>query len=325
MRLAGHNVFSDESTAYQQSLMPAFRDYAHHPIVVYTKELATTRGIGFDSPMWLAIHLEKIDGQFHFFAGSSFWEIDERWTPEIAERYLELLNDFYIDTDFSAFFEENVPYFEAHSQRLRDELWGKINLDWFYQFGLSHDDIRITIRPSGSHGGFGPTLLNSVSYAILPQNDDYGSFLSFAVHEFAHTFANLIAEVWYEENKAFRSLSKRSVDTRRMPWYGKSTTMAKEYVTRAYTILYLVENHNENPLPLLIKELYNGFRYIENVYVMITEHEPMITPFMRFSVMISRSTWHIAIVAGGIVVVGGAGVLIGNRFRKKRDLANKGQ
>ena len=272
MRLAGHDVFSDENTPYQRSLMPAFGDYANHPVVEYTRNLTSSRGIGHDAPMWLAIHLQKINGQFQFYYGSNFWEDDKRWTPELAKKFLELLNNFYVDSDFSTFFEENIPYFETLSRLLYDELWDKINFDWFYQFGFSYDDIRIAIWPSGTGSGFGPTLLNRVNYAILPQTDDYSHFLSFAIHEFAHSFANPIAEAWHEENEEFRSLCESSVDMHLMPWYGKSIIIAGEYVTRAYTIQYLVENHNENLLPLLFKEINNGFRYIETVYAMVTDY-----------------------------------------------------
>jgi hypothetical protein len=303
MRLAGQgNVFSQENTPYQRSLTYTFSEFDNHPVVEYT----ITQGIVYtvDAPMLFAVHLEKSRGAFQFVYGSNFWEDDNIWTAENAEKFLELLNDFYVASDFGGFFESNIPYFQELSQRLYNELASQMNFDWFYQFGFGQEDLRISIRPSGSFGGFGPTLLNTVSYAILPFRDYYGGFnsLSFAAHEFAHSFANPIAELWYEENEEFRLFSQISVNHRRMPvWYNQSITVAREYVTRAYTILYLVENHNHDPLPLLLLDYNLGFTNIEYVYAMITEHEPMITFPIRIYAMITRNWMLIAILTGSVV------------------------
>ena len=323
MRLAGHYIFSDDFTEYQRSLEPAFREFTNHPMIEYTREITRTRGIGYDAPILLAIHLEKSDNQFQFIYGSRFWEIDNRWTPEIAKEFLLLLNDFYVDSGFGDFFEAHIPYFNEHSQRFYDELLGQINFGWFYQFGFNRDNMRITIRPSGTRGGFGPTLLDTVNYAVLPQTDCYGDFLSFAIHEFAHSFANPIAEEWYEENTEFRELSERSVDMRRMPWYGQSITMAREYVTRAYTILYLVENHGAPLLPLLLDEFHGGFPYIETVYAMITEHEPMISPIVRFFVRLTRNFGLAYAFIGSAVLTGSIVFLAQKVVLKYRNRNNR--
>ena len=278
MRLADNSwVFSGEFTDYQRSLLPAFEKFAEHPVVEYARYLRSSAGTGFDAPMWLALYIEKVDDQFQLKEDAAFWYQDPRWTSETAKTFIELMNDFYIESNFAVFFEEHITYFEEHTKRLLDELWGKINFDWFYQFGFSPENLRITIYPSGSQGGFGPTV-RGISYAVLPITAYYGDWLEFAVHEFVHSFANPIAEAWYEEDEEFRRMSYDSVDLVRMPFYGNSIIMAKEYVTRAYTILYMIENHDANLFQLLLAEIVGGFPYIETVFAMITEHEPFITP-----------------------------------------------
>lgn len=320
-----HWVFSDEDTEYQRSLEPAFREFADHPIMEHTRELTRTRGIGFDAPMTFAIHLEKVDEQFQFVYGARIWEIDDRWTPEIVSEYLILLNDFYTVSNFNAFFVENTPYFEWHSQRLHDELMGKINFEWFYQFGFKPDTMRTIIRPSGTGGHFGPTFLDYINYAIIAQRtppSDYGDLLSITVHEFAHSFANPIAEAWYEENEEFRNLMRNAESTvvRYHPFYGHSLTVAREYVTRAYEILYLIENHDNDLLSLLIEQYRIGFRNIETVYAMITEHEPMITWNIRLTAWFSRNILYISVVGGGMIfgAIVGVGVVSVQKKRKAK-------
>ena len=279
MRLAGDmsEVFNQEFTEYQRSLMLTFGEFADHPAVEHTRHLIYSRGIGFDAPMWLALYMERVDDGFRLKEDAAFWYEDERWTQEIAEEFIPLINDFYIDSNFGEFFDANIPYFEEHTQRLIDELLIKINFDWFCQFGFSRDELRVTIYPSGSQGGFGPTI-RGINYAVLPVTEYYGDFLAFVIHEFAHSFANPIADAWYEENEDFRRMSDDSVDLVRMWWYGTGLIMAREYVTRAYEILYLVENHDENILFLLLEQAAGGFPYIETVFAMITDHDLLLTP-----------------------------------------------
>ena len=302
-----HWVFSDEDTDYQRSLEPTFREFASHPIIERTRELTQTRGISFDAPMTFAIHLEKVNGQFQFVDDARIWELDDRWTPEIANEYLVLLNDFYVVSNFNSFFVENTPYFERHSQRLHDELMGKINFDWFYQFGFEPDTMRTIIRPSGTRGHFGPTFLGTINYAIISQRalpDDYGDLLQITIHEFAHSFANPIAEAWYEEDEVFRNLMRNAESTvvRSHPFYANSMIVAREYVTRAFEILYLIENHDEDLLSLLLEQYNIGFRNIETVYAMITEHEPTITWNIRLIAWFSRNIIVLAGFGGGIVL-----------------------
>jgi len=320
-----HWVFSDEDTDYQRSLEPAFRDFADHPIMERTRDLTRTRGIGFDAPIIFAIHLEKADGLFQFVYGARVWELDTRWTPEIANEYLMLLNDFYIVSSFNAFFEENTAYFEWHSQRLHDELMGKINFGWFYQFGFNPASMRTIIRPSGTRGHFGPTFLDTINYAVIGQRtypQNYGDLLPTTVHEFAHSFANPIAEAWYEEDENFRNLmeSAASTVTRYNPFYTGTITAAKEYVTRAFTILYLVENHDKDLLRLLLDEYNIGFRNIEAVYAMITEHEPMITRSVRLAAWLSGNAIIVASLGGGIIFgsIVGAGIVLFEKNKKAK-------
>ncbi|MCL1997977.1 MAG: DUF4932 domain-containing protein [Turicibacter sp.] len=325
LRIAGsgyshiQELFGSEVTPYQRSLSYTFGGFSDHPVMAAARELRLIYII--DSGMAFAIHLEKADGEFRLLQGSTFWEESlSPWTADSAAEFLVLLNDFYIVSGFGDFFRENIWYFEEHSQRLYDELLSQINFDWFYQFGFGLEDLRIAVRPSGENGAFGPTLLNTVNYAILPRRDHYWDFSDFSliIHEFAHSFANPIAEKWYAENEEFRLFSQNSANHRRMPtWYSSSLTVAFEYVTRAYTILYFAENHDYDLLPLFLADYNLGFTNIEAVYAMITEHEPILTLSVRIFAAVERNVEFIVGFFGGAVFVG-LGAFVWWNFRKAR-------
>ncbi|MCL2704012.1 MAG: DUF4932 domain-containing protein [Defluviitaleaceae bacterium] len=278
MRLSGDIwVYSDELTQYQQSLFPAFGEFADHPAAEYARHLRQSRGIGFDAPMWLALYMERAGDGFRLMEGAAFWYEDERWTPEIVDEFIPLINDFYAESNFGEFFASNTAYFEELSQRMADELLSKINYDWFHQFGFSPEELRVSIYPSSSGGAFGPTIWG-INYAVLPVTGYYGDFLELVIHEFAHSFANPTADAWYGENGEFRRMSDDSLDLLRLHYYGTGQIMAREYVTRAYTILYMAENHDADIMFLLLDEIAAGFPYIEAVYSMITDHDLIFTP-----------------------------------------------
>jgi len=65
-----------------------------------------------------------------------------------------------------------------------------------------------------------------------------------------------------------------TVNNEKMPYYSNGWTMANEYITRAYDILYKVQ-HDENLEECILREkdfqFKDSFKYIENVYNMILE------------------------------------------------------
>jgi len=71
--------------------------------------------------------------------------------------------------------------------------------------------------------------------------------------------AHYLAEEWYVENEQFRSLVNSSVDLVRRPTLSNSQTVATEYVVRAHTVLYLVENLGGDPIFLLLAEAKRDF------------------------------------------------------------------
>jgi len=166
-----------------------------------------------------------------------------------------------------------------HSERFENAVYSQINFEWFRQYGVNPDNMRVIISPAGSRGGYGAwryadTPDDITIYAGMPGSDSYeGWYIPFVAHEFAHRLGNPVADVWYAENEEFRGWADRSVDVVRFPEYAQGITMAYEYLTRAYTILYMVDNHGANVLQLLLAEKGGGFPYIERVYAMITEFD----------------------------------------------------
>jgi len=273
-RLAGRPEHSNTFTPYQQKLSDTFSEFSRHDAVIHARGW----GLGFDAVLRFAVHMEWTENGFVLIDTNDFLinHSSGSWNKERAEVFIELVNDFYLATGFATFFRDNIPYFLEHSERFRYQLYDNLNKDWFYSHGISPDVMRAVISPATSQNGYASLIHgadgNALALygAIAGTADDYSGWMSFLVHEFVHGFANAIAAEWYEKHEFFRQFVNDSVDLVRMPFYSTGLIMANEYVTRAYTILYMVENEGMNPIFLLLNEKAQGFPNIVYVYFMIT-------------------------------------------------------
>jgi len=277
-RLANRPGHSDVDTVFQRTLAEVFYDFRTHPVVLYLERYQT---IAFDAALRMAAHLNKIDGVFELAANIDSLVSDPiglvRWTRDNAPIFVELLNDFYIYTGFEEFFQNNMDYFLQRSLRFYDELYSQINFEWFAEHGLNLGSLRPVLHAGGSRSGFGARVYNSesvgrIAYAAIPARSGHRGSHSFIIHEFSHSLGNPLAEIWYTENENFRQWAGDSVDHINMPQYALSMIMAYEYVTRAFELLYMMENTESNWRMYLINFRFTGFPYMEYVLDILIDH-----------------------------------------------------
>ena len=274
-RLAGWWEHGATRTPYQQELSSRFSEFADHRAVSFARGLQ----LGYDAALNFAVHMERTADGFALI--SNRISLYDKWNRVFAAQFIDLVNEFYIDTNFAAFFRENVPYFLEHSERFESQLYSHLNKDWFYAYGLSPDAMRVVISPASTNNSYGAYIRSAdmsvlALYGALPGATTYSRrWISFLVREFAHGFTNDIAAELYRTNPEFRQISKDTVDMIRLPFYTTSRTISYEYVARVYTILYMVENGRANLISLLQTEVSQGFIYIMEVYAMITGEEPL--------------------------------------------------
>ena len=278
-RLAGNPEYSETSTAYQREVQSTFIGFRSHPVVTYTTQ---NLQFGYDAVFNMAIHLEKVGESFSLVENHAFLVENAggfiRWTEMNAVRFVELLNDFYLETNFADFFHEHIESYKEHSTRFENDVLSQIDFEWFKQHGFNPDNMKAVLSPSSSRNGYGGWVYatapeDTIVYAALPVTDDYKGYLSFVVHEFSHAIGNPLAAVWYTENPEFRHWADSSVDLDRYPEYANGFTMACEYVTRAFVIKYMADTAKMDLMQLFHAEKSQGFPYIQNVYAMVTAHE----------------------------------------------------
>jgi hypothetical protein len=271
-RLAGREEYSDTYTEYQQALVSRFNKYSDHEAVNFVRNNVM---LGYDAVFLLALHIEEgtgrlVDDMQHLF--------DRGWYSGLLNQLIPLVNSFYTDTDFAYYYTSNIPLYEALTADVNQELGGKINMDWFARFN-DPDAFNFNISPSSTRNNYGAPSTDGKTNAML-------SFIMefVLIHEFCHSFANPLADEWYAANPQFRQWSVNALDRNLHPNYwmpdNNGSVMAKEYVTRAFVILYYIENNNQAMVDYLLQEERNGgFPDIDRVLEMVKEHvNPAPTP-----------------------------------------------
>ena len=141
---------------YTDRIEQHFEKYKNHELIQFTKSIINERGLSYDSPMWMAIHLD--DNLNLLTDVTDVWQRDTRWTIENVEKFVPLLQQFAKDTKFDDFFKENtVLYNEA--VKLFDPLYEPVRLDWYFSFyGKEPSEIFSIILGLGKSGNKGPSL-----------------------------------------------------------------------------------------------------------------------------------------------------------------------
>lgn len=260
-RLAGREEYSDAETEYQKKLDSEFGQYKEHDAIIYASKLP----LGYDAVFDFSVHIQKNGDQFVFIDDIGSLVDDGRWKQQSATDFLNLLNKFYAETSFGAFYQSHIDFYEAETQLFIDNMYSKIDLTWFETY-VDPDNLRCVYSPSSSRSNYGATVNDTIVYCAVSGEGRV------VVHEYCHSFAKSIAHKWYEENPEFQKWCDDTVDPVKLPSYGNGKTIAREYVTRAYNTLYYVE-HGYAPGLLHNYEKAHGFPYIEEVYGMITPYE----------------------------------------------------
>jgi hypothetical protein len=158
------------------------------------------------------------------------------------------------------------------------EAYSTINHEWFRSHGLNPDHMRVVLSLTCGGGGFAASVIKenpeaTIVYGSVSDGGSHSATIPIVIHEYSHAVGNPIALKWYTENEQFRIWSDSSVNIERFPFYRDGLYMAFEYVSRAMTILYLIENQNGQLARLLLEEKLAGFPYTQEVFAMLTDHE----------------------------------------------------
>jgi hypothetical protein len=273
-RLTGlRSEFDEVGTDYQREIATFFANFSEHPAVKLARTFDGKNGIfvGYDAVVKFAVHIKKEENRFVFIDDINSMFDSGRWNESAAQEFLPLFNEFYIDTNYSDFYNSHIHVYEKITQKYIEESYRFIDFEWFKKH-TDLSNLRCIFTPSCTRYEFSATVNNKIIYAIVTKN---GSAI---IHEYCHSFGNSLAHKLYNENVEFRKWCDDSVDTEKMPYYNNGWAISGEYGTRAYNIMYCCQCNGEivkdgitykwsefAPL-LMANDFKKGFVYIGEVY-----------------------------------------------------------
>lgn len=289
-RLAGNPEYNmcrlpDFEQDFEEHLGP-FRD---HPAVAMAERLRAERGVSFDAPMSLAVHLAE-GRSLQLRVPLEPWPdgIDSRWQPQDVIEFLDKLRSFAAETRFWAFFDAHEPLHRDAVAELQSVLADAVDFDWFEGFfgrgGV--EEFRLVLSTLNGPCNYGPRFRadsHSEIYCIcgIPgQHADGSPVLSrhmvpTIIHEFCHSYANPVADRHAAElAEPARKLFAQTAGDMRRHAYGSWETMMRESLVRASVIRYLAMHEGQDAAQGQIEEdVAAGFLWIEALSELFEEYE----------------------------------------------------
>ncbi len=288
--LAGNPEYNmGQVPSYERDVAEHFGRFQDHPAAKLAAELRNTRGVSFDAPMSLAVHLKE---------GYSLEPrapldplppgFDERWRPEDVKQFLEAARAFVKDTGFREFMEAHRPLYQTATSRLEETLKAKAHLEWFDRFFGPRPGRRFHVVVAMLHGGgnYGPHFRQGKEedvYAIqgVWQLDEKGEPLfdegtvETMVHEFGHSYVNPIVDAHLGEfEKAGKKLFAQSQDIMAQQAYGQWQTVVRESVLRACQTRYALAYRGEEAAKQAVaSEAQRGFTWVGPLSQTLGEYE----------------------------------------------------
>jgi hypothetical protein len=255
-RLAGYEEYSsNENKLYVADVNRYFARFKHHPVVEFAKQVREKNKIGYDAVPSLAVHLNPpplLTPRVEF----STAVLDPRWGKADAEKFADLLKQFYQDAECAKFFRAHRAMYRTVEQRFQATL-NKVNFAWYKQFYGEQPDgtLNLFIGLLNGGGNYGVRVIlpdgREDLYAVMMtyRTDKEGlpiygdEDLPYIIHEYNHSFVNrLIEKNAAQFEKGGTALQHEMADQMRRQAYTGFKTLVIESVVRACVVRYLRRN-----------------------------------------------------------------------------------
>lgn len=258
-RLAGAEEYQPSynyKSSYTDKIERKFAPFRGSEVVKYTQQLRNKYGIGFDAVILFALYTEITDGKVAFRNDVDIRNLDKRWPQDSLPKYMNLLNKFYKQTGFDAFFASNADLYAKAGEAFKTKVMNEINLKWFDDFfgQKKADNFKVMISLSFCEGNYGPHIKdksgNEEYYTIYGscRTDSagipiYGQMGWLVAHELSHSYWNPAIKPYYPEvmpqaTKMFYLAANYLQNIH----YGDPKSCFGELLANASAILYDVDN-----------------------------------------------------------------------------------
>jgi len=291
-RFAGNHEFNQptSNSPYARKVEERFGSLMGHAAIVRARELRNQHSISYDAVASLAMHAKDITTLRIGDGSASVYErLDQRWTLELANDFLELVADFRDESKFAEFFASNEKLYSAVQGRMRDLLDRKLDAAWFAKFYGAAGTATFAVHPGLLLGGqnFGVSVRHPDGREEITPNigcweyDGEGvpifadGVLPIIVHEFCHSYVNPIVDARLSEFKSSGASIFPHVRAKmEAQAYKEWRTVVCESIVRASVVVYL-RAHEEEPVAVQDIALNErlGFTWTRDLATLLSDYE----------------------------------------------------
>ena len=284
-RLAGAQEYNQCAvTRYTIAIDSCFNKYKDHPLITYCMELRDTQFLGYDAIATVASFIEKDNDGIDFchgYAPQSVADTDKRWTAESCQKYVELLDDFYRESHFETFFEQQQSLYQTVIDLYKETPIGQVDTEWFEnEFGTPFPDLKIFVSVNNGASNYGcntqyPDSRKGILIGMVYENNGQlhvaDATNTIPIHEICHYFTNPLAKEY------IGIISQRNIES----FYHYFNNFAMlgiglesipyEWLTRLACIHYC-KTHDRPDIPVewrIGEEMRQGFIWMKRSYELL--------------------------------------------------------
>lgn len=270
---------------YKSDVDEYFEKYKNHKAVEFFDKMSQNN-FTYDAPPTVMLYL---DSKLNKKNNVNYTEylLNRAGGEKNIEKFVSLLRDFYIDTNFQKFFNAHADYYNDIIDETIENM-GNHNyikeLESYY--GLKQNSYNIVLASLFHPGGFGPKVEVDKNkydiYSIIgPQGIQNGKpvfgneegFKYLQRHEFSHSFVNYLADIHEDELMKYEKLFTPIKEPMSAMAYSDWKTCVNEHIVRAVTTRMAFNDGEEEGEEALAYEEGNKFIYVEELVNKLYEYE----------------------------------------------------
>lgn len=288
--LAGSHEYNQQHMeSYVKDVDAYFAPYLNHPVVELAKKLRQSRGISFDAPMRMAVHLTDVE-MLETRTPLEPWpdSLDRRWTEADAEEFLLRARQFVSDSSYQEFFDHHRPLYNVAEERVSSLLQSRFHLEWFDDFFGTRPAAKFTVAIGMLNGGcnYGVNCRADAEddlYCVLgvwetdaqglPQFSD--GVLPTIIHEFCHSYTNEFVDRHLSELQgAGEQLFAPVAANMQSQGYYDARSLLYESMVRACVVRYVRKHDGPQAAHDQLQEEHRrGFSWVEPLSDLLAEYE----------------------------------------------------
>jgi hypothetical protein len=290
-RLAGNPEYAAKDLkGYVEDVEKTFAPFREHPVVRFAAKLKETRGISFNAPLSLGLHLKDTFGFQEAVSLDATKTLDDRWTKDEARRFILLAKDFVRASRFNEFYERHKDLYDRSIKSMEDLVRRYRVPEWFASFFGNKENRHFVVVIGMQDGAVsysqtidtedGKETIYCVKGAWRADPSGAAAFSDFdlpvVVHEFCHAIANPLIDANLEKLKVAGETLYPFVEfDLKKDHYGTWKVMFYESLVRALVVKYLFSGADAERAERQLDEemTYNGFPWLRDLCVLLGDYE----------------------------------------------------